>query len=586
MSTEELLKEFPPVTTAEWEAVITADLKGADYAKKLVWQTPEGLAVKPYYRAEDLAQVPALNAAPGSFPFVRGLNAQGGWLITEAITEANPEQANSAARAAIAAGADQISFTGTAIANLSDLSLALAGLDEIPVHFASATPALLTLIAERLAQRPQTATISTGWNPLEDADFAAQLITKLPAKLIPFLIDGASFEESGANSVEEVGFTLAAGVDYLAAMSARGVAVEQATAALSFSFAMGANFFFQIAKLRAFREVWAQAVEGFGGKAEAAQARIAARTSRWNMAVYDAHNNILRGTTEALSAILGGANSITVAAYDECFREPNEASKRLARNTQIVLKQEAQLGRVADPGGGSYYLETLTSFLGKKGWELMQKIESVGGYQKASADGIIAGILAQSLGARNKLIAQRRDVLTGVNQFVNAQEKVLDQIEGNRIDSVRRAAQPFEWLRLRTERHAQATGSTPKVLLAELGDVKMRGARSQFAGDFLACAGFALTKQRFDQPEAVLAEQADVIVLCSSDPEYPALAAALLTALRTANRTTPVIVAGNPDTSEELKAAGVADFVHIRTNPIEFLTRWQQQLGIETGNEA
>jgi methylmalonyl-CoA mutase len=586
MATEELLKEFPPITTAEWEAAIKADLKGADYVKKLVGQTPEGLAVKPYYRAEDLAAVAALDAAPGSFPYLRGTSAAGGWLITEEIAEADPEKANAAARAAIAAGAEQVAFTGTLIANLSDLGLALAGLDEIPVHFASATPALLTLVVERLTQRPQTATISSGWNPLEDADFAAQLLAKLPAKLVPFTIDGASFEESGATSVEEVGFTLAAGVDYLAAMTARGIGVDQAAAAVGFHFAMGANFFFQIAKLRAFRSVWAQAVAGFGGSMGVAQARVAARTSRWNMAVYDAHNNILRGTTEALSAILGGANSISIAAYDECFRTPNEASKRLARNTQLVLKQEAQLGRVADPGGGSYYLETLTDYLGRKGWELLQKIESVGGYQKASADGIVAGMLAQSMGARNKMIAQRRNVLTGVNQFVNAQEKVLDAIDAERIDSVRRAAQPFERLRLRTERHAKTTGKSPKILLAEMGDVKLRGLRSQFASDFLACAGFPLAKQRFDQPEAVAAAEADLIVLCSSDPEYPALAAALLTALRAAGRTTPVIVAGNPDSAEELKAAGVADFVHIRTNPIEFLTRWQQQLGVATGNEA
>jgi methylmalonyl-CoA mutase len=581
MATEELLKEFPPVTTAEWEAVIHADLKGADYAKKLVWQTPEGLAVKPYYRAEDLTELPALETAPGNFPYLRGTRAAGGWLISEEIDEADPEKANAQARAAIAAGAEQVVFTAVQARNLSDLGLALAGLDEIPVHFAASSETLLTLLVERLAKRTPTATVTTGWNPLENPDFAAQLLASLPAQMVPFTLDGGAFEESGATAVEEAGFTLAAGVDYLAAMSERGVTADQAAAALGFSFAMGANFFFQIAKLRAFRQSWAQAVAGFGGSEAAAQTRIAAHTSRWNKAVYDAHNNILRGTTEALSAILGGANSIYVAPFDECFRTPNEASKRLARNTQLVLKQEAQLGRVADPGGGSYYLETLTDFLGRKAWELMQKVESAGGYRKASATGIVAGILAQSMSARNKAIGQRRAVLTGVNQFVNAQEKALDTIDPERIDSQRRAAQPFERLRLRTERHAKATGKTPRILLAEIGDVKMRGLRSQFAADFLACAGFALIKERFDQPEAIAQAEADVIVLCSSDPEYPALAAALLTALRTAGRATPVLIAGNPDSAEALKAAGIADFIHIRSNPIELLTQWQQKLGIE-----
>ncbi|MDR3405438.1 MAG: methylmalonyl-CoA mutase family protein [Chthoniobacter sp.] len=581
MSTEELLKEFPPVSTAEWEQVIQKDLKGADYAKKLIWQSPEGLAVKPYYRADDLAALTALDAAPGAFPYLRGTRAEGGWFITEEVGEADPEKANAQARAAIAAGAGQIAFTAVAVRNLSDLALLLAGLDEVPVHFTSADEALLTLLAEWLATHPRTAILSSGWNPLENPAFAAQLLSSLPANCVPFTINAAVFEESGATAVEETGFALSAGIDALAALGEHGIAADRAAAALTFSFSIGADFFFSIAKLRAFRLVWAQAVESFGGSKDAARARIAARTSRWNQAVYDAHNNILRGTEEALAAILGGADSIAVAPYDECFRTPSAASRRLARNTQLVLKLESHLGSVTDPGGGSYYLETLTDFIARDAWKLMQKIESQGGYRKVSAAGTLAALLAQSLGARNKLVAQRRSVLTGVNQFVNAQEKLLDSIDPARIDSIRRAAQPFEQLRLRTERHAKATGNTPRILFAEIGDIKMRGARSQFASDFFACAGFTLIKQRFDQPEAIAAVDADAIVLCSSDPEYPGLAAALLTALQHAERTTPVIVAGNPDTAEELKAAGVADFVHIRTNPLEFLTRWQQQFGIE-----
>ena len=581
MSTEELLKEFPPVSTAAWEEAIHADLKGADYASKLVWQSPEGIAVKPYYRAEDIASLPALDAAPGVFPYLRGTRAEGGWLLREEIPVSDPEKANAQARAAVAAGAEQIAFTAAAIGNSSDLGLLLAGLDEIPVHFAAANEALLALLAERLAHRAHAATVSAGWNPLQNPDFAAQLLASLPAQFLPFNVDAGIFEESGATTVEEVGLALASGIDALAALSERGIAADVAAGALGFSFSIGSDFFFSIAKLRAFRLAWAQAVESFGGSRQAARARIAARTSRWNQALYDAHNNILRGTTEALAAVLGGAEAITVAPYDACFREPGEASRRLARNTQLILKQEAQLGRVADPGGGSYYLETLTSAIARKAWELMQKIEGTGGYGKASAGGIVAGILAHSLGVRNKLVEQRRAVLTGVNQFVNAQERVLESIDPALVDSTRRAAQPFERLRLRTERHAKTTGKTPRVLLAETGDAKMRALRSQFAADFFACAGFALVTQRFEDAQAIASADADLLVLCSSDPEYPALAAALLTALQQAGRATPVIVAGNPGSAAELKAAGVADFVHIRTNPLEFLTRWQQQLGVE-----
>ena len=172
-----------------------------------------------------------------------------------------------------------------------------------------------------------------------------------PAGLTPFTIHGAAFAEAGATAVEEAGFALAAGVDFLAALAERGVDVNHAAAALEFSFAVGSNYFFEIAKFRAFRMLWARAVESFGGTHEAARARIAARTSKWNKTLYDPHVNILRTTTEAMAAVLGGADAVTVTPFDACYKAPDEASRRLARNTQLLLKHEAWLGRVADAGG-------------------------------------------------------------------------------------------------------------------------------------------------------------------------------------------------------------------------------------------
>ena len=581
MSADKLLQEFPPVSTQSWEEVITKDLKGADYAKRLIWQSEDGLAVKPYYRAEDIAGLEYLDAAPGNFPYARSDRSTGDWRIREEIDAVDPAKANQAALTAVVAGAEEIAFRDVRAKSVSDLATLLANLQEIPVHFQNADESLIRLLIGRLieGQKRSPVAMSTDWDPLTNVDFAAEVVAGAPSALVPFTIHGDGFEESGATAVEEVGFTLAAAIDFLAEMQSRNVDINRAAASIAFSFAIGADYFFQIAKLRAFRLLWARAVESFGGTRESAKARIHARTSRWNETIYDPHVNILRGTTEAMSAVLGSADSISVAPFDECYKAPDDASRRLARNTQILLKQEALLSRVADPGGGSYCIEVITDFIAREGWKAMQAIEAAGGYRKAQAQ--ITRALEQSLAAREKAVLSRRRIFTGTNQHANLSEKALDRIDVSRLAGEKRGAQIYEQLRLRTERHAAQTGKSPRVLLAEIGDVKMRSARSGFAANFFGCAGFTIVTKRFDSTDEIAASDADLIVLCSSDPEYPALAAELIAKLKALGHKTPVIVAGYPDSAEQLKAAGVADFVHIRSNPIEVLTKWQQQLGIK-----
>ena len=578
MASNPLLEEFPPVSTESWEEVIRKDLKGADYVKKLVWQTEEGLAVKPYYRAEDLAGLDYLNAAPGTFPYLRGTRATADWRIREEIDEVDAEKANQAACSAIVAGAEEVAFGNVEIKSATDLRILLANLPEIPVHFQHANESLLRLLIEK---KPLSA-VSTGMDPFANLILAAEIIPAAPRTIVPFTIHSEKFDEAGATAVQEVGFALAAGIDFLAEMQSAGVDINRAAASLTFSFAIGSSYFFQIAKLRAFRMSWAKAVESFSVAKENAKARIHARTSRWNETIYDPYVNILRATTEAMSAAIGGADSISVAPFDECYKKPDESSRRMARNAQILLKQEALLCRVSDPGGGSYCIEVITDFIAREAWKVMQEIEGAGGYQKARADGHITRALKQSLAAKEKAILQRRRIFTGTSQHANLTEKASQRIDPSRPRDVRRGAEGYEQLRLRTERAATESGKTPRVLLAEIGDVKMRSARSNFAANFFGCAGFDIVTQRFDNVDAIAKNIADIIVLCSSDPEYPALAAALITKLTALKRNTPVIVAGFPESVEELKAAGVADFIHVRSNPIELLTKWQQHLGIKS----
>lgn len=581
MAAESLLQEFPPVSTEAWEETITRDLKGADYAKRLIWKTDEDLAVKPYYRAKDIAGLEHLNGLHGDSPCMPAARPTGDWCIREEIEAVDPEEANHAARQAIAAGTEQIAFSGVTIEHASDLAMLLANLQEIPVHFENAGEPLLRLLIERLA-KPQTASqVSTGFDPLGSLDRAAEIIRLVPPTLVPFTIHGEEFEESGATTVEEVGFTLAAGIDFLAEMQSRGVAIGHAAASVEFSFAIGANFFFQIAKIRAFRMLWARVVQSFGDKGPSARARIHARTSRWNKTAYDPHVNILRATTEAMSAALGGADSITVAPFDECYKSPDDASHRLARNTQILLKQEALLSRVVDPGAGSYYLEVLTDFLARESWKCMQHIEAQGGYRRARADGQIQHALDGSLAAKESAVASRKRIFTGTNNYADPTENALDRIDLLRLSSHRRATSQYEQLRLRTERYTASTGKTPRLLLAEFGEVKMRSARSTFAANLFACAGFDIVTQQFDNADAVATTDADLIVLCSSDAEYLELTAQLMPSLLALGRMTPVLIAGNPDSASQLQAGGIADFVHLRTNALAFLSKWQLRLGIK-----
>lgn len=576
-----LLEEFPEVSTAEWEAAIARDLKGADYEKRLIWRSEDGLALKPYYRAEDMEELASVDSAPGMFPYRRGARTSGAWQIREEIDAADVETANLEARAAVAAGAEGIAFSNILIQGSADLDRLLAKLGEIPVHFARGDEKLLRLLTNRMHAGRHTARISTGCDALASVEFAAEVIGNATGGFVPFTVCGEAFEEASATVTEELGFTLAAGVDFIRAMQDCNIAAGRVAAAIEFHFSIGSNYFFQIAKLRAFRMIWARAVESFGTSRSDAGAYIAAQTSRWNKTIYDPHVNILRATTETMAAILGGADTVLVAPFDACYKIPDEASRRLARNTQLLLKHEARMGRVSDVAGGSYCIETITDLLAQKGWKIMQGIEARGGYRKAQADDAIVMALDRSAVARERAVASRRRVFVGTNQFANPAERVLNRCESERLSEENRGARPYEQLRLRTERHIAAGGLTPRVLLAEFGDVKLRVARSNFAANFFACAGFETMTRRFRNAAEVAAAESDLIVLCGSDIEYAAMVAELMPRLRAMDRTTPVIVAGHPEDAATLATAGVTDFVHARSNPVEMLAKWQERLGVK-----
>jgi methylmalonyl-CoA mutase len=569
-----MFEEFPPVTTEQWEAAIRKDLKGADYDKRLVWRTDAGIAVRPYYRRENLDGLDyLLDQKPGEFPYTRGTSATNDWKVREEIDAVDPGEANAAARKALTSGADEICFRRAVPLTLTDLHMLLDGLEKTAVHFwADAEPAALVelLIDSGIPMRG-----CMKLHPFTDADLAASFLKRSPGPAFrPVAIRRASFLEAGATSTQQVGFLLAAGIEYLKWMIDRGVTVDQAAQGLTFCFSVGSSYFFQIARFRAFRMLWARAVESFGGSPDASKAYIFARTADWNQSIYDPYNNVLRGTTEAMSAAIGGVDTLAVAPFDETFRNPDEASRRLARNTQIILKQEAWLDRAVDPGAGSYYIEVLTDSLARASWKLMQEVESIGGYLTARDSGMIPAQVRQARKKKEEALAFRRRIIVGTNNYTNLKERMLDRIQHKDVELIYgRGAEMFEDIRLRTERHAAAGNKTPLFLLAEMGDLKMRKARSRFVLNFFGCAGFEMKTQAFDTPEELAAAAArlgaDVVVLCSSDDEYTSLAGPVIEAVKPL----PVIIAGKPPQD-------IADFVNIKSNAVETLTAWQERLGV------
>lgn len=574
MADTKLFEQFPPVATSQWEQVIQKDLKGADYAKKLLWRTEEGITVKPYYRAEDTDGLPWLGTAPGEFPYVRGSRAEAGWAIREQIDKTNPAEANSLALKALAEGAEEIQFSEPAVGGAGEFAQLTAGLDHVALHF-EGSPELY-----RLAVASGRAAGSVAHDPNGDPEFAAELLAAASPGFVTAVVPAYRFGDRGATVVQQLAYSLSAGVEYLAAMTGRGISAGRANRALAFTFPTGSNYFFEIARLRAARLLWARILTAFGLPQEEARGTFWCRTSWWNKTIYDPYVNLLRTTTEAMSAALGGAAALTVLPFDSTCHPASEFSRRLARNAQIILKQEAWFDRVADPAGGSWYVEKLTESIALEAWKLFQATEERGGYA-ANREAIREAVERSRL-AREAAVASRRHVLLGTNQYPNPNERMLDEIDlAVTHGRPRRGAEVFEEIRLGTERHR----TPPLFLLAEAGDLKMRQARSGFIANFFGCAGFTIDARPFDTPagivEAVLSMHPAAVVLCTSDGEYLALAAAVIEGLKSAGNKTPVLVAGLPsDTAARLTALGVADFIHLRTNAAEALTRWQTQLGI------
>ena len=468
------LDEFTPPTDEEWKAACEALLKGAPFEKVMFTKTYEGITFDPMYTKKHTEDILPKRVMPGMGDYLRGVDPAGyigkPWGIAQACDETLPAENNELLRhendkgstiyhivldtascvGVDARQAEKVGDTGTSVTTVEDMHVLLTGLDlaKFPLYVytgANAVPLLALVAAARRAAGEDMKNV----RGIVGADPIGTLVTdgKLPASLDSYYDSLAAaarwatvnaphlrtvfvrsdvYSSGGANDVQEVAAVLAAATAYLRALCERGLTIDAAASQIAFAFSMGANFFLQIAKLRAVRPLWAQIVKAFGGNAEAQKMRIHARPALFFKTVYDPYVNMLRNTTEIFSGVVGGIDSFESAPFDEPIRKGDEFSRRIARNVQIMLQEEFGLLQPIDPAGGSWAVETLTRQMKEKIWAAFQGIEKEGGIAAALRAGTVQEGIAKVLADRFKNADLRRDRIVGNNMYPNMTETLLE----------------------------------------------------------------------------------------------------------------------------------------------------------------
>ena len=616
---EKLFTEFTAPTTQEWLDKIEVDLKGADFQKRLVWRTNEGFSVQPFYRREDLKDLKAVNSLPGEFPFVRGNKKDSNeWYVRQNIEAADPKAANAKALDVLNKGVNSLGFhIPGRLVSMETVKALLEGIycDIIEVNFSTCQRHSLEL-AEILKTYWQQKGYdkdkivgSIEWDPMKKMLLKGKDVSPVLAfgpKLAESLKDYPNFRgvavhsdalnNAGAYIVQELGYALAWGNEYLQQLTDAGVDVDTAAKSIKFNMGVSENYFMEIAKFRAARLLWAQIVKQYEPQCDCAcKMIINATTSTYNQTLFDSYVNLLRSQTEAMSAALGSVHSMVVTPFDAPYEEATDFSERIARNQQLLIKEESHFDRIVDPSAGSYYIEHLTDALALEAWKIFLKVEEEGGFLAAIKAGTIQDEINATNVKRHDDAAKRKEFILGTNQFPNFTEKSEgkkaykhhcgcggvhhhgeDTIAFKTIESPRLAAD-FENLRIHTEET-----KVPTAFMLTIGNLAMRQARAQFSCNFLACAGYKVIdnlgfKTVEEGVDAALEAKADIVVICSSDDEYAEYA---IPAYKYLNGRAMFVVAGAPACMEDLKAAGIENYIHVKCNVLETLKEYNQKLGI------
>ena len=614
-NSKKLFQEFVAPTTQEWLDKIQVDLKGADFQKRMVWRTNEGFNVQPFYRREDVEKLQTPDSLPGEFPFVRGnKKLDNEWYVRQNITANSAAEANAKALDVLNKGVTSLGFAipKTELSEeYVDTLLNNIVCDCVELNFVTCKRCSLKLAEilvayfDKKGYNKENIVASIDWDPIEktvmkgkDVDFLWEYAPKLIETVKDYpnfrviSVNSVSLNNSGAYIVQELGYSLAWGAEYIQQLVDAGVEPTLAAKKIKFNMGISENYFMEIAKFRAARMLWAEIVKQYEPKCDCACKMIVnAETSSYNMTVFDAYVNMLRTQTESMSAALAGVHSIVVTPFDAAYETPTEFSERIARNQQLLLKEECHFSTVVDPSAGSYYIEELTSSLAKEAWKIFLAIEEQGGFMAAAKAGVIQDDINATNEKRHLHAAQRKEFILGTNQFPNFIENSegkmneaaccncgCDETAAYKSVCASRLAADFEALRLATEKAEKQ----PVAFMLTIGNLVWRLARAQFSTNFLACAGYkVIDNLGFNTVEegvdAAMAAGADIIVICSSDEEYAEYA---VPAYKYLDNKAIFVVAGAPACADELKAAGIENFIHVKVNQLDTLKAFKAKLGI------
>ncbi len=699
--------DFNIPSYAEWKEKVEQDLKGVPFDKKLITKTYEGIELQPVYTSEDLSKLPDTDGMPGFGGYIRGSKVSGytenNWEICQELPYGDAEEFNEALKndlkrgqssiniildSATQLGLDadyadenQVGDCGLSISAMNSFSKALDGVDlyKYPLHIQagfSSNPVLMLLSAYTQKNDINLKAIKGS----VDADPIGYLVTRsnMPTK-VKFTFDmmkisvkwaeenapeiktigisGLPYNSSGASAVQELAYVMSTAVEYITQLLKRDVSIDTIAKNTRFTLSIGSNYFMEIAKLRAARVMWSNILESYGAAEELKKMTIHGRTSTFNQTIYDPYVNMLRTTTEAFSAVVGGVDSLHTNTFDESFKVPDQFSRRIARNTQIILSEESHLNQVIDPAGGSFYVEWLTNEIAKKAWKEFQEIEKKGGMLTALKEGYPQNEIEKVVGSRNKDIRKRKSVIVGINNYVNSSDKkaavgkpdrkelfekrskylqeyrvagnnethskIIDKLnkmvepdseelinlgaeallagatlgeithaarassdESVSIPTLRfhRASEIFESLRAKAFEYEERTGAKPKVFLATLGSVKEYKGRADFSRGFFEVGGFeviypiGLTSNE-DVYKAALDSKAEIVVICSTDDNYPVLVPEIIKTLEDSGSKARFVLAGYPaDQIEAHKASGVNEFIFLGCDAYETLSGLFEQI--------
>jgi methylmalonyl-CoA mutase len=629
---------FNQASFEDWQEKASASLKGKPI-DTLYTNTYENVTLKPLYTKEDYP-AELTGGYPGQPDYRRGIQQlgyqSGSWHIANRIFYSNLAELKDKMDLVLTKGQTVISFEVTPeifADNQALVSFFSSYKNEYPISLNAGTlqtPLLAALaIANRAARSegklsgfvaadPIAEASLNGGLPKEENEFFSEWAKMLEEARLELpglktvMVNTSPYHNSGANAVQELAAAVAAGVYLVQKLIDNGWELKKALSKMVFHFSIGSNFFMETAKLRAARLLWSKTAEAFGSDKEDQKMVISAETSKFTKTIYDPYVNMLRTGNEAFSAVLGGIQYLHTGSFDEALGAANAFSERVARNTQLILKSEAHLEKVADPAGGSWYIESLTKELAEKAWNLFLEIDSRGGMYETLKTGWLQEQFALTADIRKQDIFKRKKSIIGTNVYANLSEDIREPVTHGRnrkhmdgtlansmnvmlsdlpIDinfieiksnftalEVKRLAEPYEELRFRADRLENEIGEKPTVGLICLGELKSHKARADFITGLLAAGGIHAERSgEIDNPSAAVdfirSSSARQFVICGDNPGYESFGPELAQEITAQHSAVKLYLAGIPKEREiQWKTAGITEFLHVRSNAYQILS--------------